>query len=222
MEVGDFAPWVAAAATIAGMQIDWIGSVDELAALGCRRHSLGELEAQIGALIDDASLLQPPLADGLTDAEVAALHRRRPEIEALCRELSDHGVPSSLEHGDLWAANIIAAEGANVLIDWEDVAVAHPFFTPALLLLSLRYTDALSHVPDARRRLRDAYLYPWTERGPLVHWAPRRLAQVFDLAERVAMLHYAEQFRRSAVLIETSWEVRAFAPLFLRRFLEGG
>ena len=72
---------------------------------------------------------------------------------------------------------------------------------------------ALSHVPDARRRLREACLYPWTERGPLGHWAPRRLEQVFDLAERVAMLYYAAQFRRSALLIETSWEVRAFAPL---------
>jgi hypothetical protein len=88
-------------------------------------------------------------------------------------------------------------------------------------LLSLHYTDALTHVPDARQRLREAYLHPWTVRGPLVHWAPRRLAQVFDLAEWVAMLYYAAQFRRSALLIETSWEVRAFAPLFLRRFLEG-
>jgi hypothetical protein len=108
------------------------------------------------------------------------------------------------------------------LIDWEDAAVAHPFFTPALLLLSLHYTDALTHVPDAHRRLREAYLYPWTERGPLVHWSPRRLEQVFDLAERVAMPHYAAQFRRTSSLVETSWEVRAFAPLFLRRLLEVG
>jgi hypothetical protein len=222
MEVGDLARWEAAASPVADMQIDWLEGADELAALGCRRQSLPELEAEVGPLIDDAALLQPALADGLSDTEVAALHRRRPDLEALCRELAGHGVPSSIEHGDLWAANIIAAEGSSVVIDWEDAVVAHPFFSPALLVLSLHYTDALIHVPDAARRLRDAYLGPWTRRGPLVRWSARRLEEVFDLAGRVAMLHYAAQFRRTSSLVETSWEVRAFAPLFLRRLLGGG
>jgi hypothetical protein len=47
------------------------------------------------------------------------------------------------------------------------------------------------------------------------------LEPAFDLAQRVAMLHYAVQFRRFALpRIETSWEVKAFAPLFLKRLIE--
>ena len=222
MEVGELARWTAAASTIADMQIDWLGGVDELAALGCARESMPGLEAEIGPLLGDATLLQPARADGLSDEEVALLHRRRAALEALCRELAGHGVPPSLEHGDFWAANVFAGEDAIVVIDWEDASVAHPFFTPALLLLSLRYTDALALVADATRLLREAYLEPWTRRGPLVDWSPRRLEEVFDLAGRVAMLYHAAQFRRSTAFVETSWEVRAFAPLFLRRLLAAG
>jgi aminoglycoside phosphotransferase (APT) family kinase protein len=128
-------------------------------------------------------------------------------------------VPLSLEHGDLWAENVIASEAGPVFIDWEDASVAHPFFTPALLLLSLEYASALTQLPDARRRLRDAYLQPWANRGPLARWLPRRLEDTFDLAQRVAMIHYAAQFRRGASRVDTSWEVRGYAPMFLRRLL---
>src|SRR5262245_44612884 len=219
MEVGDLDGWTAAAATLADMQIDWVGAGEELAALGCPRRSLVDLEAEIGPLVADVALLQPERADRLGDAEVADLGRRRGELEALCRELDGFGVPPSLEHGDLWGANVIAAEGASVLIDWENASVAHPFFTPALLRLSLDYTPALDHVPDARSRIRDAYLGRWADRGPLAGQSPRRLEEAFDLAERVAMVHYAAQFRHSVRLVDTSWEVRSFVPMFLRRLL---
>src|SRR5262245_36432199 len=222
MEVDELARWTAAAAAIAEMQIDWLDGVGELVALGCPRQSLSGLEAEVGPLLDDAALLQPPLADRLDDEEVARLRRRRPELEALCRDLAARGVPPSLEHGDLWAANIIAAEDGNGVIDWQDAAIAHPFFSPALLALSLDYTDALAQIPDAGVRLREAYLEPWARRGPLAGWTPRRLEEVFGLAGRVAMLYHAAQFRRSLARVETSWEVRAYAPLFLRRLLEAG
>ena len=222
MEVDELARWTAAASAIADMQIDWLDGVDELAALGCPRQWLSGLEAEVGPLLDDAQLLQPPLADRLSDEEVARLRRRRPELEALCRELGGQGVAPSLEHGDLWAANIVAGEDGNVVIDWEDAAIAHPFFSPALLALSLDYTDALARVPDARARLREAYLAPWARRGPLAGWTPQRLEEVFDLAGRVAMLYHAAQFRRSVARVETSWEVRAYAPRFLRRLLDAG
>src|SRR5262245_16498895 len=111
------------------------------------------------------------------------------------------------------------APGGPVLIDWEDAAVAHPFFSPALLRLSLHYTEALAAVPDARARIRDAYLRPWAERGPLASWPAERLGRTFELAQRVALLHYAAMFRRGMWRVETSWEVRAFPPLFLRHLL---
>jgi hypothetical protein len=219
MELGDLAHWEAAAAAIARMQIDWVGATGELAALGCPRWTLAQLAAQLSPLLDDASALQPGGEDSLTDAQVATLRQRRGELEALCRELDEHGVPESLEHGDFWAANVIAGDDAVVFLDWEDAAIAHPFITPSLLLLSVPYAEALADGAEARRRIREAYLTPWTERGPLAGWPPRRLERTFELAQQVAMLHYAVQFRRGLSAIETSRQVRGFLPFFLGRLL---
>src|SRR5262249_54726996 len=148
-----------------------------------------------------------------------------------------------LEHGDLWGENVVATPDASVIIDWEEAALAHPFFTPSLLLLSLDETPVFADVAAARARIREAYLAPWragdgptggwpADRreaylapwragdGPTGGWPADRLEAAFDLAQRVAMLHYAVQFRRlSLPRIETSWEVGTFVPYFARRLL---
>ena len=219
MTVGDPHQWAAAAAAIAGVQIDWLDGTEELIALGCPHFTLGALAGEIAPLLDDGAILQPEHAKSLTDDEVAALRRRRPELEAMCRDLDGLGVPASLEHGDFWGDHALVTPGGPVLIDWEDAAVAHPFFSPALLLLSLHYTEALANVDDVRARIRNAYLRAWTERGPLAGWPAERLARAFDLAQRVALLYYAVQFRRGMWRVETSWEVRAFPTIFLRHLL---
>src|SRR5262249_27065282 len=51
MEVGDLDCWTSAATALAEMQIDWLGAVDELVALGCLRQSPADLEAEIGGLV---------------------------------------------------------------------------------------------------------------------------------------------------------------------------
>ena len=219
MELGDLARWEGAAASIARMQIDWVNGTDELAVLGCPRWTLGRLETELTPLLDDVPALQPGGEDSLTDAQVATLQARRPELEALCRDLDGYGVPESLEHGDLWAGNVIAGDGHVAFLDWEDAAIAHPFITPSLLLLSVPYAPALTDQAEARRRIREAYLSPWTERAPLAGWPPGRLERAFDLAQQVAMLCYAVQFQRILPAIETTVELRGFLPFFLGRLL---
>jgi hypothetical protein len=219
MELGDVARWEEAAAVAARIQLDWLDDTGELAAQGCMTLSLPRLLAEVAPLLDDVETLQPPLPEALGDDEVVALRGRRAELEALCRELDAFGVPESLEHGDLWAANIIATECGPVFLDWEDTAIAHPFITPSLLLLSVDEGSALADLSDARRRIRDAYLRVWTERGPLTGWPRARLERAFDMAQQVAMLHYAVQFRLQLTTIETSREVHGFAPFFLRRLI---
>jgi hypothetical protein len=74
--------------------------------------------------------------------------------------------------------------------------------------------------PASPARIREAYLAPWRAHGPLRDWPARRLDRALALAERVAALFYAVQFRRFALpVIETSWEVREFCPSFLRALL---
>lgn len=218
MEVSDPCRWEQAAETFAHIQIAWIKRREELTALGCPHRGLDWLVAEIDPLLADTPALIPEHAEGLSDSEVVKLRRRAPELEAMCGELAGYAIPDSLEHGDLWGANVIAGGDACVFIDWEDASLSHPFFSPSLLLLSLDYTEALAHVPDARARIREAYLRPWRA---VASTKVDYLEPAFDVAQRVAMLHYAVQFRRFALpRIETSWEVKAFAPLFLKRLIE--
>ena len=76
------------------------------------------------------------------------------------------GTPACLEHGDFWAANVIATERGPVLIDWEDATLSHPFLGAYLLVASLDYADAIGDKAAARDRIRRAYLGPWREACP--------------------------------------------------------
>lgn len=219
MDVGDLSRWEAAAAGIARLQMDWIGRTGELTALGCPRASLADLEARIGPLLRDVKALQPMgLADALGDAQVAELQHRRAEFETMCRDLGALGVPDSIEHGDLWASNVISGESRLAFLDWEDATIGHPFISPSLLLLSLDYATALPRTPGTRERLRDAYLTPWAA-GPLAGWSRTRLVDAFELAQRVAMLVYAAQFWAFLPNVTTSRELHGYLPYFLGRLL---
>jgi len=221
MQSSDVTAWTRAARRFAHIQIAWAGRAGELRALGCPHWPLDAIAARIPPMLADAAGLLPPCPEGLTPGELDALRRRAPELAARCAELGAVGVPDSLEHGDLWGSNVILGEGGPVFIDWEDAAAAHPFVSPSLLLLTLPYSPALSPAAasDLPARIRDAYLDAWQSDGPLCGWPAVRLERAFDLAQEVAMVHYAVQFWLGAPLVETSWWVRTFAPFFLRRCL---
>jgi len=221
MEARDVGDWMRAADACARIQTDWAGRTAELEALGCPRRSLAWLEAEIDPLVNDEAALRVGLPDGLGEGEMVELRRGAPALRSACRELAGYGLPITIEHGDLWAENVIVAPEMSVLIDWEDAALAHPFFSPSLLLLSLEYTDALADAAgEARARIREVYLTPWRATSLVRNWPPTRLEAAFGLAQRLAMLYYAVQFRRFTLpRIETSWEVRSFTPFFARRLL---
>jgi hypothetical protein len=216
MRESDPSRWAEAAETCARIQIGCAERLGDLARLGCPARSLRWLAAEIGPLLDDRAAMQPADAESLTDGEVADVRALGPELREACRRLEAFGVPASLEHGDLWGDNVVAARDRCVLIDWEDASIAHPFFSPFLLLESLRYTAALDGVREARQEIRDAYLAPWQRR---LGWPAGRLERAFELSQPLAAVHCAVQFRLGLPRLETSWEVRAFVPLFLRALL---
>ena len=220
-QVDDVARWEQAAEALARVQIDSASRIAELRALGCVERPLAWLAGEIDPLLADSAAMQPRDPEALTALEIERLRTRGPELHALCRELDAYGAPACLEHGDFWAANVIATERGCVLIDWEDATLSHPFLSAYLLLTSLDYADAIGDKAAARDRIRRAYLGPWREACPDRPGPAGGLDRAFDLAQVLAPLHHAVQFRLGLWRIETSWEVRAFLPYFLRRLLDG-
>ena len=102
----------------------------------------------------------------LESEELAALRAFTPRFAALCEELAAYGIPPSVQHDDLHAANVYAREGRLALLDWGDASVGHPFFS----LVATMHNEA-DRVPFAR--LRDAYLEPWGADGGTLELALR-------------------------------------------------
>jgi hypothetical protein len=78
-------------------------------------------------------------------------------------------------------------------------------------------THRLSHVPDVRRRLRDAYLAPWTAYAPM-----EQLIEAFELAQPLAGLHHALlQHRYVLPNLESGsrWELHGEIPWDLKWIL---
>jgi hypothetical protein len=207
--------WEEALRLFAQIQIDLSDEIDHLLAMGCPDQRLSTLEAGLGALLadPDAALVGKP--GGLTPDEVEAVGALAPRLHDGCARLAAFRVPESLDHADLWAGNIVPGDGGPIFFDWAESSVAHPFFS--FLLFMPDATHRLSHVPDARRRLRDAYLEPWTVYEPM-----ERLIDAFELAQPLAALHHALlQHRVVLPNLEPSsrWELEGEIPWDLKFLL---
>jgi hypothetical protein len=141
----------------------------------------------------------------------ALAHRER--FAGWAEGLAESRVPHSIDHNDLHSANVLLP-GADIAVparfyDWGDSVLAHPFAT---MLHGLGWVAARLgvHQEDARiRRLRDAYLEPFSNFG-----SRAELAQTLELACRVAKAARCLSWARA---IELGDEARGFelAPLEL-------
>ncbi len=97
----------------------------------------------------------------LTEEDAARLRAFAPRLANLCDGLESAGIPDSIQHDDLHAANVWARNGQVRIVDWGDACVSHPFCTLADTFRLLEHSLALDSSDPTFERLRDAYLEPW-------------------------------------------------------------
>lgn len=86
-----------------------------------------------------------------------------PVLADVCDELAASPFADALDHGDLHGGNVLVGRGSPRLVDWGDGCVTHPFSS-----LLVTYQLAFGKIdpsdrPRGARRLRDAYLEPWSD-----------------------------------------------------------
>jgi phosphotransferase family enzyme len=135
--VNDIAPWARAAQRYGDLQVACMSRVDDLERMGCPRRKLESLPDAVSALAADESVIRPGEADGLSHRETARLRELVPSLPERCAALHACRIPDSLEHGDLWPGNVFVDAHDSAVIDWEDVAIAHPFLSLAPLTVGL-------------------------------------------------------------------------------------
>jgi aminoglycoside phosphotransferase (APT) family kinase protein len=188
-EVADMALWERAAAQYARLQVACVPRVHELAALDCMWRTLEALAEAIGPLSTDTAALRPGEPEGLSAAEIERLQACVPLLQGLCARLAACRIPYTLEHGDLWPGNFLVDQDTCVIIDWEDVAIAHPFFSLAPLRVGLSQSQGAA--PACLDRLERAYVAAYAELAP-----PERLRTALRMATPLSFIDMAIRYRQ--------------------------
>jgi hypothetical protein len=186
-EVGWEAPlevWEEVIREFGRLQLASVPYVAELRAAGCRDRSLEWLASQLPVWFDAGTLgrFAPP--------EVATrLAAAVPRLVGVCAELSSHGLPTALMHGDMHLGNVARGRDGYVYFDWTDAALGHPFLD----------VIAMDLLESGRDRLRDAYLAEWAPVAPV-----ERLRELWPLVEVLAPANQAVSYLSLALFLGDS------------------
>lgn len=120
-----------------------------------------------------------PIADARPTELIARFGER---IEPVVAQLGD-AIPPTLVHLDVGAENVCIRGGEPVFIDWALVAFAHPFCGLTKPIKNLVHHYGAARDDAGMRRVRDAFLEPWTTYAPL-----RELRRMFQAAFRLGFL----------------------------------
>jgi aminoglycoside phosphotransferase (APT) family kinase protein len=211
-DVSDVMIWERAAAVYGQLQLACVERVGDLHALGCPTRGLDALAAEIEPLSADVTALRPGEPDGLSAAEVDRLHAYGPELRRRCERLAACGIPLTLEHGDLWPGNFLVDDATCAIIDWEDVAIGHPFISLAPLIVGLGMFQPRLSSREVTQRLERAYVARFAGLVP-----PERLLEALRLAGPLSFIDMAVRYRyqRPSVVRLHPW-MRDLVPQTLR------
>lgn len=187
LEVRDIDVWREALRAYAQLQIAAASRVQELLALGCLDLRLSRMALEVQDFFAELPTLLRGSSHALTEAERDALLAFVPRLRELCAQVTDCGVPCSLEHGDFHAPNVLITPTSPLYFDWQEGCVTHPFFSLASFL------DDEAGLPpgsDVKALLQDAYFEPWRDYG-----SPDRRREFLNALRPLWLLYLAFQDR---------------------------
>lgn len=210
--------WVRLLPTYAELQMQMVSRLDEILAFGIFDRRPHQLPALYASLLKADENLRVGLTPGLTPGQFAELKELRAQLSAWCQELAGSGLPSTLTHEEVHDANVLFNEGRYIFVDWSDSSVAHPFFSMVVIIRAVAYRLKLEESGPEMRRVRDAYLEPWTRFYP-----HKRLVEIYVLAYRLGMLNRALSWHHGtgALPLRLKEEHADAVPEWLQDFLKG-
>ena len=184
-EIPDPNAWQTAIATLADLQIDSIGTTNDLLEAGCIDFRLATLVELVDPFLDTMAELMnqqtkvpPPV---LSRQELSHLSET---IKDALQCLSALQISDTLGHSDFNPGNIIVGPEGCTFIDWAEAHVSHPFLTFEYFLSHLR-KDYPALVPF-EDELRAVYARRW-----LVSSSAEHLAEAFLFSPLAAVFAYA-------------------------------
>jgi hypothetical protein len=184
-ETTDPTAWQRAITTLADLQIESIGTTDDLLGSGCRDLRLATLLDLVDPFLDTMAELMkqqtkvpPPV---LSRQELSRLSTT---IKDALNCLEALPIPDTLGHSDFNPGNIIVGPERCTFIDWAEAHVSHPFLTFEYFLSHLR-KDYPALVPF-EEELGLSYTRRWQASSSAEH-----VSEAFLFSPLVAVFAYA-------------------------------
>ncbi len=158
----------------------------------------------------------PAVLDGLLSTvpvePLAELRALEPVFATWCAELATSGVVASVQHDDLHDANAFVD---GTVFDFGDACLAHPFSSLLVTLRVAAHRFGLAAGAPELRRLRDAYLEPWTD-----GWSRAELELLALFATRVGKVCRVRAWQRALTGVRDPGEHAEAVPGWLEELLE--
>lgn len=175
--------------------------------LGLPDFSPEQLPSRLDEVLADQAWFSRRAAPDLTAEQLDRIGRTGAALQAAAQQLVG-GVACSVQHDDLHAGNVLVESAGSGprprarLIDWGDAVWAHPFGTLLVTLRSLASAWSVAVDDPVLRRVRDAYLEPWRDRGE----SAAELVDQVDLAVRTGGLTRAAGWIRALGTVEAAMQ----------------
>jgi hypothetical protein len=184
-ETPDPSAWRTAITTLADLQIESIGTTQDLLEAGCRDLRLATLVELVDPFLDTMAELMkqqakvpPPV---LSRQELSCLSAT---IKDALRCLEALPIPDTLGHSDFNPGNILVGPERCTFIDWAEAHVSHPFLTFEYFISHLRKGyPALTTFEDT---IRSSYVQRWQSVS-----VPEHVSEAFLFSPLVAVFSYA-------------------------------
>jgi hypothetical protein len=202
----------------ADVQLATADRVAHLLELGVPDERLAVLPTHLEHVLADRAVLLVDREDGLDEAQREQLIASVPEVERLCAEVADVGIPETVQHDDLHDGNVFVRDGEYLTFDWGDSCVSHPFHTLAVTLRAIAWRFDLEPGDPRLERMRDAYLEPFAPYG-----SRQELLDAFATAYRLGTIGRALSWYRAVQAHpEIEEEQSDSVPYGLKLFLRNG
>jgi Phosphotransferase enzyme family len=214
----DLVRWEELLPLYADVQLATAERTESLLELGVPDERLAALPAHFEQVLADRDVLLVEREDGLDGNEHERLLASVPEVKRLCSELSDAGIPETVQHDDLHDGNVFLRNGKYLVFDWGDSCISHPFHTLAVTLRAAAWRFELEPGDTRLERMRDAYLEPFGSYG-----SPAELLDAFATAYRLGTIARALSWYRAVrAFPEIEPEQSDSVPYGLKLFLKNG
>jgi hypothetical protein len=209
----ELAVWEEALRVYGKIQITALAHREDILALGLPVRSLQWIDARIDTFFADDTMLHGGIFP-LSEEDISKLRAAIPRLHEACKHLTSYQIPDTLEHGDLWAGQIIA-QGENLLItDWSDSAWTHPIFGLVFFLAEIH--NDLPNEAEGFEQCKLAYLQQWQDYEPM-----HRLLEAYKEADLLSPLYTALRYYFDVLPnMSQRWEMENMLGYNLRLLLK--